>query len=141
MQLVTTTLLSLLVASATLVVGAPIESANRDTSPNRRNVDYILDCIECGNCNGTSCWIPGAIDLGGKNHHCDIGSCTKQSGAGDGKLCGKRTGTQTIVCPGNGGGNPRYRTWILFKLEEGKQNSEESGNICELKFDDHNNDK
>ncbi|KAL7650946.1 pyridoxamine-phosphate oxidase [Aspergillus niger] len=52
--------------------------------------------IHCGSCNGTSCRI------GFENYSCNEGSCTKQSGGGDGASCWDDNlgGPRHIVCPG-----------------------------------------
>ncbi|GFN20023.1 uncharacterized protein AtWU_09828 [Aspergillus tubingensis] len=54
------------------------------------------DKINCGGCNGTSC------QIGFNNYPCDEGSCTAQSGGGDGKDCWDNNygGTRHVVCPG-----------------------------------------
>ncbi|KAF4621542.1 hypothetical protein G7Y89_g14531 [Cudoniella acicularis] len=63
------------------------------------NPDFKCIWDICGRCNGTSCMI-FAFD----NEHCDVGSCTKQSGAGDGTPCGRNNKAGSpVVCPGNGG--------------------------------------
>ncbi|KAJ9298238.1 hypothetical protein DTO271G3_3843 [Paecilomyces variotii] len=48
---------------------------------------------ECGTCDGTGCRIAGIT------WNCDVGSCTVQSGGGDGKPCGGGL-LETIYCPG-----------------------------------------
>ncbi|KAH8427302.1 pyridoxamine-phosphate oxidase [Aspergillus melleus] len=49
----------------------------------------------CGKCNGTRC------KVGGLHFGCKEGtSCTRQSGGGDGKLCGANGLFNGMVCPG-----------------------------------------
>ncbi|KAF4625680.1 hypothetical protein G7Y89_g12484 [Cudoniella acicularis] len=54
----------------------------------------------CGNCDGTSC----SIKFWGipYNYGCDVGSCTEQSGAGNGVQCVAHN-YDDVHCPGNGG--------------------------------------
>ncbi|PLB34850.1 uncharacterized protein BDW47DRAFT_111370 [Aspergillus candidus] len=91
MQL-TKTLLTVM-AAAFLVAAAPASTSGEQAlqargCPNNWNV--------CGTCNGGDCKI--ALT----NHKCDIGKCTKQSGGGDGKLCGAVDVDTPLKCPGRG---------------------------------------
>ncbi|KAK6855626.1 hypothetical protein PG995_007777 [Apiospora arundinis] len=84
----TVSIFAILATSALASAVAP--AAERGTSANPRR-DTIW-----GQCNGTSCRING------DNYGCTKGSCTSQSGAGDGTPCSKLGGS--ICCPGNRNG-------------------------------------
>ncbi|GKZ40533.1 hypothetical protein AbraIFM66951_000302 [Aspergillus brasiliensis] len=75
---------------AALAAPAPADDAsNAAECPSGEN-------IHCGDCNGTSC------QIGFENFSCDEGSCTAQSGGGDGTPCwdSNYNGEPNIVCPG-----------------------------------------
>ncbi|KAH8668232.1 hypothetical protein BGZ60DRAFT_528560 [Tricladium varicosporioides] len=94
-------ILAVFIAGASVVAAAP-------AAPQSRNLNYLearaaQACDQgwsfCGECNGTSCKVAGI------NYGCSIGSCTKQSGGGDGAHCGTH-GTLAqgpYECPGNRG--------------------------------------
>ncbi|KFY18050.1 hypothetical protein V492_00175 [Pseudogymnoascus sp. VKM F-4246] len=85
------TIIVTLVASSPFITAAPTE---KSTAVKARGCPNNYDF--CGECNGTSCKVAGI------NYKCSIGSCTSQSGAGDGAICGT-TGTLAqgpYECPG-----------------------------------------
>ncbi|KAI9923744.1 hypothetical protein MW887_008371 [Aspergillus wentii] len=79
-----------LVASSAMAMAAPAEdSASGTLSANWSCPSGWKEC------NGTSCKVAGT------NRGCDTGSCTKQSGAGDGAICGSKwAGNWNMDCPG-----------------------------------------
>ncbi|PLN75645.1 hypothetical protein BDW42DRAFT_197646 [Aspergillus taichungensis] len=78
---------------AAVVMAAPATGGNDGLKP--RN-DCPNGWVKCGECNGTSC------KFAGTNRNCATGSCTAQSGAGDGATCGTHDpmGVE-MECPGS----------------------------------------
>ncbi|CZR40540.1 uncharacterized protein FPRO_05440 [Fusarium proliferatum ET1] len=76
-----------LLAGASVAVASPASEPN--TKLKTRQFNY-------GKCNGTSCKV--ALS----NLRCQVGSCTRQSGAGDGKTCWIDDRDHKVHCPGRG---------------------------------------
>ncbi|KAK6219015.1 hypothetical protein LQW54_002517 [Pestalotiopsis sp. IQ-011] len=84
--------LSILAIGATLGLAAPSSEPGLSTSNlGKRQCDS--QNADCGTCNGTSC------KIGLYNYDCSEGSCTSQSGAGDGSPC-DRSNSGYVRCPG-----------------------------------------
>ncbi|OBS23142.1 hypothetical protein FPOA_03699 [Fusarium poae] len=79
----TSTILALLTATSAFASAITPNQASRLEA--RRAAHW-------GKCNGTSCKVDG------KNYGCTRGSCTRQSGGGDGAQCAKLGGS--VCCPG-----------------------------------------
>ncbi|PLB41591.1 uncharacterized protein BDW47DRAFT_122633 [Aspergillus candidus] len=80
--------------ATTVAVAAPAAGENTLA----RRVDCPNGWSVCGECNGTSCKVAGTDRV------CEEGSCTSQSGAGDGTICGNPDPFAVkMICPGKSG--------------------------------------
>ncbi|KAI9923741.1 hypothetical protein AWENTII_011880 [Aspergillus wentii] len=78
--------------ASSMVMAAPAQDSGSSTDS--AAVSCPSGWIQCGECNGTSCKVAGT------NRKCRTGSCTKQSGAGDGAICGSSDLSIDMDCPG-----------------------------------------
>ncbi|KAH8686139.1 hypothetical protein BGZ60DRAFT_396939 [Tricladium varicosporioides] len=95
------TLLTSILAATAFVVATPVLDAEASKLITRDAEGATIEArgcpngwAYCGRCNGNSCKIAGL------NQGCDQGKCTKQSGAGDGAICGSHW-TWSVECPGH----------------------------------------